>query len=63
MFGTSNASFPEVPFIYKLQLKNILFQRKAQIVSLRLFTLQLDQNATRLLQLIEKEYELSAAVK
>ena len=44
-------------------VKNILFQRKAQIVSLRIFTLQLDQNATRLLQLIKKEYELSAAVK
>lgn len=63
MFGTSNASFPEVPFIYKLQLKNILFQRKSSIVNLRIFTLQLDQNATRLLKLIEKEYELTGAVK
>ena len=58
LFKTSNASFPEVPFVYLLELKNVLFQRKLQLVSLRNFTLRLDMQATSFLQLIEKEYNL-----
>lgn len=58
IFKTSNATFPEVPFIYLLELKNVLFQRKLQLVSLRNFTLRLDMQATRLLKLIEQEYDL-----
>lgn len=58
LYKTDKAIFPEVPFIYVLELKNILFQRKLQLVSLRNFTLRLDMEATSLLQLIEKEYHL-----
>lgn len=58
LFKTSNASFPEVPYIYLLELKNILFQRKIQLVSLRNFTLRLDLEATHLIKQIEEEYKL-----
>ena len=58
LFKTSNAYFPEVPYIYMLELKNILFQRKIQLVSLRNFTLRLDLQATSLLKQIEEEYKL-----
>jgi hypothetical protein len=58
LFKTSNATFPDVPFIHLLELKNILFQRKLQIVSLRNFTLRLDLQATSLIKLIEEEYHL-----
>jgi len=58
LFKTKNATFPDVPFIYKLELKNVLFQRKLQLVSLRNFTLRLDIQATSLIKLIEEEYHL-----
>lgn len=58
MYKTSNASFPDVPMIHRLQLKNVLFQRKLQLVPLRNFTLNLNLQASRLLKQIEKEYHL-----
>jgi hypothetical protein len=58
LFKTTDAKFPDVPFVYMLELKNILFQRKLQLVSLRNFTLRLDIEATSLLKLIEEEYNL-----
>lgn len=58
MYKTSNATFPDVPMIYQLQLKNIFFQRKLQLVSLRNFTLDLNLRANRLLHQMEEEYHL-----
>lgn len=58
LFKTKNATFPDVPFIYVLELKNVLFQRKLQLISLRNFTLGLDIQATNLIKQIEDAYQL-----
>ena len=57
-FSTQNALFPVVTEAVKLQLKNMCFHRKGNLKGQVTFLLDLQKRSTRLLQQIEKEYEI-----
>ncbi|MFN5363324.1 MAG: hypothetical protein ACK5B4_09635, partial [Bacteroidota bacterium] len=57
-FYTQNARFPESSGQNKLLLKNLCLQRKGNIKSQVNFLVDLQKKSTRLLQQIEKEYQI-----
>ncbi|MCA6515897.1 MAG: hypothetical protein IM577_09900 [Chitinophagaceae bacterium] len=57
-FYTQNARFPESTAQNKLLLKNLCHQRKGNVKSQVNFLMDLQKMSTRLLQQIEKEYEI-----
>ncbi|MFN9950389.1 MAG: hypothetical protein ACK52X_04180, partial [bacterium] len=57
-FSTQNARFPESSGQNKLLLKNLCLQRKGNIKSQVNFLVDLQKKSTRLLQQIEKEYQI-----
>ncbi|MFN7540989.1 MAG: hypothetical protein ACK5RQ_13160 [Bacteroidota bacterium] len=57
-FYTQNARFPESTAQNKLLLKNLCHLRKANVKSQVNFLMDLQKKSTRLLQQIEKEYEI-----
>ena len=57
-FSSKNARFPESTSQNKLLLKNICLQRKGNVKSQVNFLMDLQKMSSRLLQQIEKEYEI-----
>jgi hypothetical protein len=57
-FSSQNARLPESTVQNKLLLKNLCHQRKGNVKSQVNFLMDLQKMSTRLLQQIEKEYEI-----